>query len=333
MYPPPEIMILLDIYGGLLGCGKTTLIKQMLKTAYKGHKVAIIENEIGKVNIDKGEFSADDLSVRELTSGCVCCTVKGDFKEAVKVIVAEQNPEYIVLEPTGAADLSALADACLEVPQVRLNRFVMVVNAKKVKPLLAVVGEFYRLQIESADTVYLNFAGTMTKEKLEETKQILLAINPRLRFVDTPMEDIDEETFAEAVFRGSRGSAAKRAAGLLVEEAALYQPIKMGAGTSQKLYTWNYTFACEFTEEKWETLKRILESPKNSELWRAKGFLKMAGGNLKKIDLTFGDIFEEDRGETEDERAGVLVLIGRRLNVKWFRQRFEELEGEQAQNE
>lgn len=316
-------MILLDLYIGLLGCGKTTLIKQMLKTAYKGHTVAIIENEIGRINIDKGEFSG--LSVRELTSGCVCCTVKGNFKEAVKVIAAEQNPEYIVLEPTGAADASALIEACLEVPEVRLNRFIMVVNAKKVRPLLTVVGDFYKQQIKSADTIYLNFAETMTAELLEEARRLLLEINPALRFVDTPIQEIDENTFADAVFRGD-GRRGEPSADMAIEEASLYPSIKAGTGRRQKLYTWSYRFEQEFTEEKWGVLREILSAPKNSTLWRAKGFLPMKDGQRKKIDLTFGDIFEENREEADKDIVGTLVLIGSRINVKWFKERFEELD-------
>ncbi len=141
-------MAKLDIYGGLLGAGKTTLIRAMLQCAYRGKRVAVIENEIGRVNLDAGAFSG--VTVRPLTAGCVCCTLKGDLVTAVRELLQGVAPGYIVMEASGAADLEAIRRICAEIDAVSLNRCVMVVNARKLRKLMTVVGEFYRIQLRDA---------------------------------------------------------------------------------------------------------------------------------------------------------------------------------------
>jgi hypothetical protein len=177
-------MTKLDIYGGLLGAGKTTLIKAMLPCAYRGKKTAVIENEIGRVNLDAGEFSG--ITVRPLTAGCVCCTLKGDLVAAVRELVLTEAPEYIVMEASGAADLDAIRRICEEIDEVSLNRCIMVVNARKLRKLMTVVGEFYRIQLREATEIYLNFTENLPGEELIAVKQLLRELNPDARVIDTP---------------------------------------------------------------------------------------------------------------------------------------------------
>ena len=124
-------MVKLDVYGGLLGAGKTTLIKQMLKTVYKDYKVAVIENEFGSVNLDAEELKKASVVVREISSGCICCTLKGNFTDAVQLLIRQENPDYVIVEPSGMANLIDVAMACSVSEDVILNRTVLVVNAKK----------------------------------------------------------------------------------------------------------------------------------------------------------------------------------------------------------
>ncbi len=318
-------MILLDIYSGLLGCGKTTVIKQMLNSTYKGMKVAIIENEIGKVNLDKGEFDLPDMSIREMTAGCVCCTIKGNFTEAVKELSQTLKPDVIILEPTGAADLNALIDACLKVNDVKLNRFILIVNAKKIKALLSVVGEFFIAQIRAANIVYMNFTENLAVSQKEEAKEMLLSINPKLDIVDTPLTQLNEHSFP-GIIKEKTPEGRKTSSPLLqVEELGAGTHRRMSFGNRKKLYTWTYQFEKDFTEEAWDKLKAILEDTAHNNLWRAKGFLQMADHTVKKIDLTFGELFEEDRSIQDDERTGTLVLIGEKINVQWLSEKFKEL--------
>ena len=161
-------MTKLDIYGGLLGAGKTTLIKAMLRCAYPGKRVAVIENEVGRVNLDAGEFTG--ITVRPLTAGCVCCTLKGDLVAAVRELVRREMPEIIVMEASGAADLDAIRRICGEIDGVSLNRCVMVVNARKLRKLMTVVGEFYRIQLREATAIYLNFTEALPDGELTEVR-------------------------------------------------------------------------------------------------------------------------------------------------------------------
>ena len=147
-------MVKLDIYGGLLGAGKTTLIRQMLASAYAGHKTAVIENEIGKVNLDAELLKDSSICVREITSGCICCTVKGNFTEAIRRLAEQEHPEYIIVEPSGVASLTDVVSACTDSGMAVLNRIIMVADARKQRKLLKVIGKFYLKQfLQRADSL------------------------------------------------------------------------------------------------------------------------------------------------------------------------------------
>ena len=187
----------IDLYAGLLGAGKTTLIRQLLVTEYAGKKVAIIENEIGRVNLDAELLrpAQAQITVREMTGGCVCCTIRGAFTEAIDLLTEEVGPDYIIIEPTGAADLEGLVQACEKCHSALLRRMVMIVNAKKIVRLLTVVGDFYREQIEKATCIYLNFTEGMGEDDLEKARAEIRKLNPTARLVDTPIAKIDADTF------------------------------------------------------------------------------------------------------------------------------------------
>ena len=187
----------IDLYAGLLGAGKTTLIRQLLVTEYAGKKVAIIENEIGRVNLDAELLrpAQAQITVREMTGGCVCCTIRGAFTEAIDLLTEEVGPDYIIIEPTGAADLEGLVQACEKCRSALLRRMVMIVNAKKIVRLLTVVGDFYREQIEKATCIYLNFTEGMGEDDLEKARAEIRKLNSTARLVDTPIAKIDADTF------------------------------------------------------------------------------------------------------------------------------------------
>lgn len=315
----------LDLYAGLLGVGKTTLIKQLLNTAYVGSKVAIIENEIGAVNLDASEFAS--ISVKEITSGCVCCTVKGSFTEAIRLIEKQENPDYIIVEPTGASDLQGLVNACLEVPTVVLNRCVLVVNAKKIVRFLKAVGEFFMDQIRVAEMIYLNFADQMEPEAVEEAKQKLLEINPNLQMIETPMKEVGKDTFPENSCTLTAAGNKRRKDKLVIKEAKDQKRMMMTGGKQKQIYTWDYVFDGAFDEEQLEKLMTILEDTVYNDIWRAKGYFPMTDGSVRKVDVVFGDSFQDERDASEDITTGTLVLIGERLDTKWLQSQFENIEG------
>jgi G3E family GTPase len=321
----------LDIYGGLLGAGKTTLIRQMLTGAYQGYQVAIIENEIGKVNLDAQEFT--DIQVRPLTSGCVCCTLRGNMVAAVKELLQTVDPDYIIIEATGAADLQAIKEICDQIEEVFLNRCIMLVNAKKIQKLLKVVGEFYYMQLKQAETIYLNFTENLTQAEVLETVHFLRGINEEAQIVSVPMGEITKDTFPER--RDPASENAEKTAESAVEKRRfskrkyqlevkdvrdvegvkdprliLEKPPRIRPGTQKEtLYTWTYEVRKPFTEEE---LKAFWEDVKSREIWRVKGIVSMADGTTRKLDYAFGDIFEKTQ-ETEDSSVlNKIVLIGKR---------------------
>ena len=310
----------IDLYAGLLGCGKTTLIKKLLETEYKGKKVAIIENEIGAVNLDTGELSAADISVKEITNGCVCCTIQGEFTRAIDMLVESEQPDYIIIEPTGAADIRGLLSACQKVHTAALRRCIMLVNAKKLVRLLKVVGPFYHDQIGHSSCVYLNFTENMTEEQLLEAKEALLSINPKVTLVDTPLADISADTFAGAVFAETSELSSftkKGGPSLTVRTVNSGAPVRMMVpGRSQEtLYTCTLELEHPLTDEQFIRLKSMLTDTAHCDIWRAKGIIPLTSGERKRLDLTFGDLFENAAKAPAEEADGKLVLIGKKLDT------------------
>lgn len=320
-------MVKLDIYGGLLGAGKTTLISQMLSCAYAGHKVAVIENEIGQVNLDAELLKGTHISVQEISSGCICCTVKGSFTEAIRLLVEKEHPEYILVEPSGVADLTDLAKACADAEQVELNRVIMVVNAGKQKKLLKVVGEFYRKQLRSTQMIYLNFTEKLSKEEVEEAKASLWEINPDFVMIETPLADISADTFPE-------GQAAKicrenRTGNLPMAEIGRSGKIHMQTRRKQPLSVWCYRFEGEFREEGIWQLMKMFQQEACADIWRVKGYLKMEDSKIRKIDMVFGDQFQEEMENYDDSKLNQLVIIGKKLNIPWLKEQMEQIENKQ----
>lgn len=309
----------LDIYGGLLGSGKTTLIKKMLQTAYQGFRVAIIENEIGKINLDSQEFT--DIQVRTLTSGCVCCTLKGNMIAAIKQLLDTVEPDYIIVEATGAADLQTIKSICLQLKEVQLNRCIMLVNAKKITALLKVVGTFYYEQLLQADTVYLNFTEGLTKEKTAEIKNFIYQINPKATIISTPLSEITSDTFPEfsevskSLPLQTKLPHKKTHQLKIVNTAKEHSHIMSRTSQETALYTWTYELQTPFTEE---TLQEFWEAVKRNEIWRVKGIVAMSDGTIRKIDYAFGDIFEAPHHLKDTSVLNKIVFIGKEANMQKY---------------
>ena len=315
-------MAKLDMFCGMLGAGKTTLIKQMLPTVYAGHKVAIIENEFGKVNLDAGELAEASISVKELTSGCVCCTIKGDLKNAVQLLIKQEQPEYIIVEASGVADLRSLIQVCGEAEGVSVNRVITVVNAKKILKLLKVVGNFFRDQLRVSYTIYLNFCEELTQKAISETKNALLDINPALKFVTASLSQIEKDTFpdqAETIVPAAPKAFERLPVGRTLTRT------RQETSNMADLQSWEVSFLRSFSPAQVEKLISILSDESRHTLWRAKGYLNMEDGSIRKVDYTFGDAFEEDRETVAEENRNLLVLIGPKLDTQWLEEQFEQL--------
>ena len=196
-------MTKIDIISGFLGAGKTTLIKMLLAEAYQGEKLVLIENEFGEISIDGGFLKDSGVQVSEMSSGCICCSLVGDFNKALKEVHEKYQPDRILIEPSGVGKLSdvivAVENTVKDVPDMKLNSFVTVADAGKVKVYMKNFGEFYNNQIESAGTVILSRTQKLSQEKLEAAAALLREKNPTAAIITTPWDQIDGKTILAAV--------------------------------------------------------------------------------------------------------------------------------------
>lgn len=196
-------MTKIDIVSGFLGAGKTTLIKKMLAEAYQGEKLVLIENEFGEISIDGGFLKDSGVQISEMSSGCICCSLVGDFGEALKDVQEQFHPDRILIEPSGVGKLSdvivAVENTVKDIPDMKLNSFVTVADASKVKVYMKNFGEFYNNQIESAGTIILSRTQKLSQEKLEAAAAMLREKNPTAAILTTPWDKLDGKTILSAV--------------------------------------------------------------------------------------------------------------------------------------
>ena len=196
-------MTKIDIISGFLGAGKTTLIKKLLAEAYQGEKLVLIENEFGEISIDGGFLKDSGVQVSEMSSGCICCSLVGDFNKALKEVHQQFQPDRILIEPSGVGKLSdvivAVENTVKDVPDMKLNSFVTVADASKVKVYMKNFGEFYNNQIESAGTIILSRTQKLSQEKLEAAAAMLREKNADAAIITTPWDQIDGKTILAAV--------------------------------------------------------------------------------------------------------------------------------------
>ena len=196
-------MTKIDIVSGFLGAGKTTLIKKLLAEAFQGEKLVLIENEFGEISIDGGFLKDSGVQISEMSSGCICCSLVGDFGKALKDVQAQFHPDRILIEPSGVGKLSdvivAVQNTVADIPDMQLNSFVTVADATKVKVYMKNFGEFYNNQIESAGAIILSRTQKLTQEKLEAAAAMLREKNPDAAILTTPWDQLDGKVILSAM--------------------------------------------------------------------------------------------------------------------------------------
>ncbi len=205
-------MTKIDIYSGFLGAGKTTLIKKLVSEAYKGQKLVIIENEFGEIGIDGGFLQDSGIEIREMNSGCICCSLVGDFGKALTQVIHDYAPDRIIIEPSGVGKLSDVIGAVKKVTNddVVLGYTVAVVDAGKVKVYMKNFGEFYNNQVETASTIILSRTDAIPQAKLDTAVAMLREHNEKATIVTTPWNDLTGEQITSAM-EGSSSLAAELA--------------------------------------------------------------------------------------------------------------------------
>ena len=191
----------IDIYSGFLGAGKTTLIKKMIQQAYQGQKLVLIENEFGEIGIDGGFLQDAGINITEMNSGCICCSLVGDFGKALTQVIEQYHPDRIVIEPSGVGKLSDVIGAVKKVTneEVTLGYTVAVVDAGKVKVYMKNFGEFYNNQVETASTIILSRTDSVPQAKLDAAVALLREHNEKATIITTPWGDLTGEQLIAAM--------------------------------------------------------------------------------------------------------------------------------------
>ena len=198
-------MTKIDIISGFLGAGKTTLIKKLLQEALNGQKVVLIENEFGEIGIDGGFLKDAGIQITEMNSGCICCSLVGDFGAALKKVVEQYHPDRIIIEPSGVGKLSDVIAAVMNVAgdiDLNLNSFVTVADATKCKMYMKNFGEFYNNQVESANTIILSRTQGMKEEKLAQAVSMIQEKNAKAKIITTPWDELTGEQILAVMEQG-----------------------------------------------------------------------------------------------------------------------------------
>ena len=194
-------MTKIDVFSGFLGAGKTTLIKKLLKEAYVGEKLVLIENEFGEIGIDGGFMKDAGIQVTEMNQGCICCSLVGDFGKALAQVLEQFHPDRILIEPSGVGKLSDVLKAVMNVQNddLVLNTYTTVVDASKIKMYMKNFGEFYKNQVETAKTIILSRSQKLSEDKLAEALAMIRQLNEHATIVTTPWDDINGKQILEAM--------------------------------------------------------------------------------------------------------------------------------------
>ena len=197
-------MTKVDIISGFLGAGKTTLIKKLIEESFKGQQVVLIENEFGEIGIDGGFLKDAGINITEMNSGCICCSLVGDFSTALKEVVDKYHPERIIIEPSGVGKLSDVAKAVerADGDELKVNSMVTVVDGNKAKMYMKNFGEFFNNQVETAGTIIISRSQTMKQEKLSDLNALLREHNKEAVIITTPWDELKGDQILSAMEKG-----------------------------------------------------------------------------------------------------------------------------------
>ncbi len=315
-------MVKIDIISGFLGAGKTTLIKKLLKEAFEGEQVVLIENEFGEIGIDGGFLKDAGIEIREMNSGCICCSLVGDFGASLKEVVEKYHPDRILIEPSGVGKLSDVIKAVQGVEEdvdIQLNSYTTVVDAKKCKMYMRNFGEFFDNQVQYAGAIIMSRTDIVDEKKAMESMELLRSINEKAAIITTPIEKLDGKKILEVMEHP-----VSLADELLKEEHEHHHhhdhDEECGCGhhhdhhhhhADEVFTSWGRETIKKFTRE---GLEKMLESLSTSEeygvILRAKGMLPAEDGTWIYFDMVPE---ETEIREGSPEYTGRLCVIGSKL--------------------
>ena len=304
-------MTKIDIFSGFLGAGKTTLIKKLIAEAYSGEKLVLIENEFGEINIDGGFLKESGIEISEMSAGCICCSLVGDFNKALKEVVAQFHPDRILIEPSGVGKLSdvivAVERTVDECPgELKLNSYVTVADASKVKVYMKNFGEFYNNQIEAAGTIILSRTQKLSQEKLEAAAAMLREKNPDAAILTTPWDELDGKTILSAIEKVSLADELLEK--MRAEHEADEHEHHHHHHADDVFTSWGKETVHKYTEEELDyLLKALSETTSYGTILRSKGIIQMTDGSWKQFDLVPE---EYEVREGQPDYTGRICVIG-----------------------
>ncbi len=335
-------MTKVDIISGFLGAGKTTFIKKLINEVFTGEKLVLIENEFGEIGIDGGFLKEAGIEITEINSGCICCTLVGDFSKALKKVIEEYHPDHVIIEPSGVGKLSDVAKAVEDVKKdvdIEITGRITVIDGKKAKMYLKNFGEFFEDQVKHASTIVVSRTQMMTDEKVEECVHMLREENAKASIISTPWEELGKEAVMHALEHG------EEIEGLFEEHHEHHHHAhSSGCGCgchhdhghhhhggcsghehshddcsghdhhhhADEIFTsWGRETAHKYTEEELDYIvKALSETEGYGTILRSKGIVAMTDGSWKQFDLV-PEEYEVRSGQPD--YTGRLCVIGTAL--------------------
>ena len=315
-------MTKVDIISGFLGAGKTTFIKQLVQDVFAGEKLVLIENEFGEIGIDGGFLKDAGIEITEMNSGCICCTLVGDFSKALVKVLDEYKPDRVIIEPSGVGKLSDVARAIEDVKKdadIEIEGRITIVDGKKAKMYLKNFGEFFKDQVEHASTIVVSRTQMMTDEKVEDCVKMLREENEKAAIISTPWDQLGKEAIQHALHAGA-------------EIEGLFED-KEGHGHHEHHHdhdhdheehgccrhrehhhaddvftSWGKETAHKYTEEELDLiLKALSETDGYGTILRSKGIIAMEDGTWRQFDLVPE---EYETRECQADYTGRICVIG-----------------------
>lgn len=325
-------MTKVDIISGFLGAGKTTFIKKLIDQVYAGEKLVLIENEFGEIGIDGGFLKDAGIEITEMNSGCICCTLVGDFSEALQKVLKEYEPDRVLIEPSGVGKLSDIVKAIEAVKkkaEIEINGRITVVDGKKAKLYLKNFGEFFEDQVKHASTIVVSRTQMMTDEKIEECVHMLREENADAAIISTPWEELGKDAVCRALQR-------KAEIEELLENRDEHEHCHHGHGEgccghgehghhdhhhADEVFTsWGRETAHKYTDEELDfLLKALSETDGYGTILRSKGIIPMEDGTWKQFDLV-PEEYEIRAGQAD--YTGRVCVIGTNLKEEELRKLF-----------
>ena len=308
----------IDIFSGFLGAGKTTLIKKLIKEAFAGEQIVLIENEFGEIGIDGGFMREAGIQVNELNSGCICCSLVGDFREALKKVVETYHPDRILIEPSGVGKLSDVTRAVEGVAEdlpVILNSFVTVADVNKVKMYMKNFGEFYDDQVSHASCIILSRTGNASEEKVAAAVALLAEKNPTATIVTTDWTVLTGAQIV-SVMDGKRDLVAEllteaRAANVAHADEDEHEHHHHHHHADEVFTSWGIETPNTYSAEDIEKILTALDSGEYGAILRAKGMVPAPDGTWVYYDYVPE---EHDIRSGKPEVTGKICVIGSKLD-------------------